>query len=56
MVQGFNICPMQNEMNRERCVELGIADKVDIVTGAPLALLATSTSRSALAARHWGRA
>jgi hypothetical protein len=32
--QCFNIGPQQNEMNRARCVELGIADRVDIALGA----------------------
>jgi len=32
--QCLNICPQQNEVNRARCVELGIADKVDIALGA----------------------
>lgn len=32
-VSGINLGPQQNEMNLERCKELGIADKVDVRVG-----------------------
>ena len=43
--QCLNICPQQNEMNRARCVELGIADKVDIALGASPAPHCAPTTR-----------
>lgn len=45
--QCLNICPQQNEVNRARCVELGIADRVDIALGAfPQPLRAPAPRRS----------
>ena len=43
--QCLNICPQQNELNRARCVELGIADKVDIALGASAALRRAPSTR-----------